>query len=121
MIPSQQVLYIGSYAPTNQPGILVCTFDYSTGDLTLRGSFAGIVNPSYLLVHPNGRWLYTVSETSQQKEGAPGAVWAVRLTREPWSMELINLRTSGGDWPCHLEINSTGQCGYWSPTMALEP
>ena len=125
MITSQQVLYIGSYAPADQPGILVCTFDDATGDLTVRGSFAGVVNPSYLIVHPNGRWLYTVSETSQQKEGTPGAVWALRFTREPWSMESINHQTSGGDLPCHLEINSTGQwllvSNYGSGTVSVLP
>ena len=83
MITSQQVLYVGSYAPADQPGIRVCTFDGATGDLTVRGSFAGVVNPSFLIIHPNGRWLYAVSETSQQKEGTPGAVWALRCTREP--------------------------------------
>jgi hypothetical protein len=46
MIPSQIVLYIGSYAPIDRPGIHACTFDDATGELTGRDSFAGIVNPS---------------------------------------------------------------------------
>jgi 6-phosphogluconolactonase len=54
---SQQVLYIGSYAPADQLGIHVCTFDKTTGELAVRDSFASIANPSFLLVHPNGRWL----------------------------------------------------------------
>src|SRR5437763_4560356 len=101
MITAQMVLYIGGYAPANQPGIHACTFDDATGELTVRDSFAGIVNPSYLLVHPNGRWLYAVSETSQQKEGTPGAVWALQCAREPWSMEPINHQPTGGDFACH--------------------
>jgi hypothetical protein len=32
--------------PPDQPGIHACTFDDATGELTVRGSFAGIVNPS---------------------------------------------------------------------------
>jgi 6-phosphogluconolactonase len=125
MISSQHVLYVGSYAPADQPGIHVCTFDDATGYLAARGSFAGVVNPSFLLVHPNGRWLYAVSETSQQKDGAPGAVWVLRCTREPWSMQPINHQLSGGDWPCHLEINSTGQwllvSNYGSGTVSVLP
>ena len=109
MITPQSVLYVGGYAPAAQPGIHACTFDDATGDLAVRDSFAGIVSPSYLPVHPNGHWLYVVSETSQQKEGASGAVWALRCTREPWSMEPINHQMNGGDLPCHLEINATGQ------------
>src|SRR5438067_11766495 len=53
-------------------------FDHATGDLTVRGSFAGVANPSFVVVHPNGHWLYAVSETNQQQEGVSGAVWAFR-------------------------------------------
>ena len=80
MITSQHVFYAGGYAAADQAGIHGCTLDDATDDLTARSSFAGIVNPSFLVVHPNGRWLYAVSETSQQQEGAPGAVWALRCT-----------------------------------------
>jgi len=125
VITSQHVLYAGSYAPADQPGIYVFTFDEATGDLTVRGSFAGVVNPSFLIGHPNGRWLYAVSETSQQKDDMPGTVWALRLTRELWGMELINHQMSGGDLPCHLEINSTGQwllvSNYGSGTVSVLP
>ncbi|HEY6408118.1 MAG TPA: lactonase family protein [Ktedonobacteraceae bacterium] len=125
MISSQLGLYVGGYAPADQPGIHACTFDEATGTLAARDSFAGIVNPSYVLVHPNGRWLYAVSETSQQQDGAPGAVWALSCTREPWRMEPINHRASGGDWPCHLEINASGQwllvSNYGSGTVSVFP
>ncbi len=125
MITSQQVLYIGGYAPADQTGIHACTLDDTTGDLTVRGSCAGVANPSFLVVHPNGRWLYAVSETSQQKDGAPGAVWALNCTREPWSIEPINHQMSGGDWPCHLDINATGQwllvSNYGSGTVSVLP
>ncbi len=118
-------MYIGGYATAEQPGIHACTFDDATGELSNRSSFAGIVNPSYLLVHPNGRWLYAVSETSQQQDGTPGMVWALQCTRDPWSIEPINHQMSGGDWPCHLEINATGQwllvSNYGSGTVSVLP
>jgi hypothetical protein len=44
MITSQHELYVGGYAPADQPGIHACSFDDATGELTVRGSFAGIVN-----------------------------------------------------------------------------
>jgi 6-phosphogluconolactonase len=125
MMTSQRVLYIGSYAPADQPGIHACTFDETSGELAEHSSFAGIVNPSYVLVHPNGRRLYAVSETSQRQDGAPGAVWALNCTREPWRMQPINSRASGGDWPCHLEMNATGQqllvSNYGSGTVSVLP
>ena len=90
MITSEHVLYIGSYAAADQLGIYACTFNDVTGDLTVRGSFVGVANPSFVVVHPNGHWLYAVSETNQQKEGVSGAVWAFRCKQEPWSIEPIN-------------------------------
>jgi 6-phosphogluconolactonase len=125
MIPSQHMLYVGGYAPADRAGIHGSIFDDATGELAVRGSFAGIVNPSFLSVHPNGRWLYAVSETSQQKEGTPGAVWALRCTDESCSIEPINHQLSGGDWPCHLEINATGQwllvSNYGSGSVGVLP
>jgi 6-phosphogluconolactonase len=125
MLPSQQVLYVSGYALADQTGIHACTFDENTGELVVHSSFAGIVNPSYVLVHPKGHLLYAVSETSQQQEGPPGAVWALRCTREPWSIETINHQLSGGDSPCHLEVNATWQwllvSNYGSGTVSVLP
>lgn len=107
---SQHLLYIGSYAAANQPGIYVFAFEDTTGELNTLGSFAGIANPSFLIVHPNGRWLYAVSETSLQGDGVPGAVWVFRcVPHEPWNIEPINHQASGGDAPCHLLIDPTGR------------
>ena len=64
MSTTQSVLYVGSYATADRPGIYACAFDDATGDLVVRGSLAGVANPSFLLTHQNGRWLYAVSETS---------------------------------------------------------
>ena len=109
MSTTQSLLYLGSYAPADRPGIYTCTFDEASGELKPRGAFAGIANPSFILVHPHGRWLYAVSETSPQKDGAPGAIWALRWSPEIWSTEPVNHQASGGDWPCHLEMDATGQ------------
>jgi 6-phosphogluconolactonase len=125
MNTSQMALYVGGYAAADQAGIHACTFDDASGELIVRYSFAGIANPSYVLVHPNERWLYAVSETSQQQDGAPGGVWALRSTREPWGMEPINHQASGGDLPCHLEIDANGQwllvSNYGSGTVSVLP
>ena len=125
MNTSQYVLYIGSYATADQPGIHACTFDNTTGELTLQSSFAGVANPSFVVVHPNGHWLYAVSETNQQQEGVSGAVWAFRCRHEPWSIEPINHQMSGGDSPCHLEIDADGRwllvSNYGSGTVGVLP
>ncbi|MGZ6353670.1 MAG: lactonase family protein [Ktedonobacteraceae bacterium] len=125
MITSRYVLYVGGYARADQDGIHGCIFDDVAGELTVRSSFAGIVNPSFLSTHPNGHWLYAASETSEQNDGMSGAVWAFRCTNEPWSIEPINNQLSGGDLPCHLDINAKGEwllvSNYGSGSVGVLP
>ena len=89
------------------------------------GSYASIVNPSFLLAHPNGRWLYAVSETGKESHGTPGEVWALKFERDPFSIEVINHRSSGGDWPCHLQFDGAHTClvttNYGSGSAAIYP
>jgi 6-phosphogluconolactonase len=105
----QPLLFVGGYAPATQQGLHAFRFDDATGALTARGSFTGIVNPSFLVAHPHRPWLYAVSETSQPNDGAPGAVWALRFEREPLTIQSVNHQPSGGDGPCHLQLDATGQ------------
>jgi 6-phosphogluconolactonase len=109
-MPSSSTIFFASgYASANQPGIHAFMLAETTGALTPYGSFAGILNPSYILIHPNGHWLYAVSETSQSGDGIPGGVCALGFEGEPFSLRLLNLQPSGGDWPCHLRLDATGQ------------
>jgi len=84
-----------------------------SGALTLCGSFAGIANPAFLVVHPNRRWLYSVSETSETREGGSSAVWALRFERAtetaPVVIQPLNAQSSGGGGPCHLRLDATGR------------
>lgn len=107
---SQLWLYISGYAAADQPGIRAFLFDTTTGSLSAGGSFAGILNPSFIVIHPNRRWLYAVSETSQHQEGRSGEVWALHLpTHALGEPREINHQPSGGDWPCNLAIDASGQ------------
>jgi len=105
----QSLLYVGSYASSDRPGIYAFAFDPVTGGLAELASCSGIINPSFLAVHPNQRWLYAVSETHHQHDGVPGAVWALHSAAELWSLTPINQQASGGDYPCHVVIDATGR------------
>jgi 6-phosphogluconolactonase len=101
-------IVVGSYAAADAPGIYGFEYDPGSGALTPRGSFAGIINPSFVIMHPNRRYLYAVSETNAG-DGAPGAVWALALQREPWALHPLNNQPSGGDAPCHLALDRAGR------------
>lgn len=108
-MPSSSLIFASGYAPANQPSIQAFMFNETNGVLDTHGSYAGILNPSFILVHPNGKWLYTVSEIGQGSDGVAGGVCALSFEREPSSMRLLNQQTTRGDSPCHLRLDATGQ------------
>lgn len=122
-----RALFVGSYAPSDEPGIHSFVLDESSGDLRLRGSFAGVRNPSYLAVHPDGDRLFAVGETGFGSDGIQGSVHGFRIDEEGGviSLAAVNQRSTAGDFPCHLDIDPTGRwlavANYGTGNAALFP
>jgi len=118
------LLLAGSYAPADRPGIFAFAFDPATGALAPRGAAGGVTNPSFLALHPSGRFLYAVGETSQG-DGQPGSVWAFALEREPFALRALGSQASGGSHPCHLHIDPGGRwlfvANYSSGSLQVLP
>jgi len=121
----QTFLLASGYSNADQAGIQAFLFDESAGVLTASGSFTGIKDPSFLILHPNRQWVYVVSETGQSSHGAFGEVWAFQFTREPFLLQPLNRQTSRGDWPCHLQLDGTGRwlitTNYGTGSAAIYP
>ena len=122
---TRSFLFVSGYASVEQPGILSFSFDESTGEIRQVGSYTGVNTPSFVIAHPNGKWLYAVSETGKDSHGVLGSVWSFRFIREPFSIQPINEQTSSGDWPCHLQLDATGSwliaTNYGTGNAALYP
>jgi 6-phosphogluconolactonase len=103
----KQALLIGGYAQAGEPGLQVAVFDEDNAALAAEYVFEAVPNPTFSVVHANGRWVYMVSETGSG-DGGEGHVVALALEREPWGLREINRQASGGDHPCHLAF-SVGQ------------
>lgn len=126
MTPTNQTLVLASgYSTAEQPGLQAFAFNESTGELTLRHSYTGINAPSFLVVHPNKQWIYAVSETGLSSHNVLGEVWALQFEPKSSVIKPINHQTSRGDWPCHLQIDRTGNwlitTNYGSGNAALYP
>ncbi len=121
----QQLFFVGGYAPADKPGIHCFRFDAATGALVSLCDFSGIENPSFLVVHPNGRWVYAVSEMGLGSNGRYGSVWALHFDRDALSFQELNHQTTKGDWPCHLQIDASGRwlaaSNYGTGNAALYP
>jgi 6-phosphogluconolactonase len=77
------------------------------------------VNPSFLAPHPNGRFLYAVSEESG------GSVSAYAIDPASGKLTLLNKVSSQGRGPCYATVDRTGKAvlvaNYNSGSFAVLP
>src|SRR5580692_1734679 len=87
----QYLAYVGTYtSKTTSKGIYAYRFDPEKGQLTAIGVAAESVDPSFLAVHPNGKYLYAVNEVGNFNGGATGAVSAFSIDGKTGALKLLN-------------------------------
>ena len=102
-------VYVGTYTRGTSEGIYLCRMDLSTGKLEAPALAAEAVNPSFLALHPNRRFLYAVGEMGSFAGKKAGAVSAFALDPATGKLGLLNQQASGGAGPCHLAVDRTGR------------
>ncbi len=102
-------VYIGTYTHGESEGIYVYRLDGASGELEYSSKIIGVENPSFLEIHPSGRYLYTVNELNEFEGKSSGAVTAFYIHKETGELSFLNQRASGGGAPCHLSADATGK------------
>jgi len=106
----EYLMYVGTY--TSNPkskGIYVYKFDANTGKATTMGVAAEVDNPSFLAIHQNRKYLYTVGELGDFQGQRSGAVSAFSIDAASGRLTLLNQVPSRGTSPCHLNVDKTGR------------
>jgi len=124
--PKRYFAYIGTYTEkTKSKGIYAFRFDDTSGKLSTLGAVAETSNPSFLALHPSGKYLYAVNETSEFGSEKSGAVSAFSIDRKTGKLTLLNQVASRGAGPCHISLDKTGHyvlvANYDSGTVAVFP
>ena len=102
--------YFGTYTNTGKSkGIYCYKLDLATGKLTSVGVTEGVKNPSFLAIHPSGKYLYAVSEVNDADGKPGGAVSAFALDRKTGELKPLNHQGSEGQGPCHVSTDKTGK------------
>jgi 6-phosphogluconolactonase len=105
----QYIAYVGTYtAKTSSKGIYAYRFDAEKGQLTSLGVVAETADPSFLAVHPNGKYLYAVNEISTFNGGAGGAVSAFSIAAKTGALKFLDQVPTRGAGPCHVAVDKTG-------------
>ena len=100
-------VFFGTYTSGNSPskGIYTGRLDLDRGALTGVALATASTDPSYLALHPGGRFLYAVNEVSDFEGNASGGVEAFAIEPSGTELRRVNQVASGGGAPCHLAVD----------------
>jgi 6-phosphogluconolactonase len=119
------LLYIGTYTNKGSEGIYVYNMDKSSGELEFLSVAKGINNPSFLAIHPEKHYLYSVNEVGNFGGKPSGAVSAFSIDQESGGLTYLNQQLSHGTSPCHISVDATGKfvlvANYGSGSVAVLP
>lgn len=119
------LVYIGTYTKDASKGIYCWRLETGSGKLTPLGLAGEAVNPSFLAIHPNQRFLYAVNEVSNVDGQKGGAVTAFAMDRKTGKLTMLNRVSSKGSGPCYVSVDKSGKAvmvaNYNSGSVALMP
>ena len=97
------LVYFGVYTDVenDSKGIYVADFDAATGEFGKPRLAVATDSPSFLEIHPSGKYVYAVGEND-------GFVSAFAV-QPKGALKLLNQVYSRGDGPCHVAIDKTGR------------
>jgi 6-phosphogluconolactonase len=110
-VVSAQIMYVWTYTnpQSKAKGIYAYRFDAKTGKLADMGLMAETPSPSFLALHPNGRFLYAINEVNTFQGKKAGSATSYAVDRTSGKLTQLNQVSTGGPGPCHLIVDATGK------------
>ena len=121
------IFYVGTYTEdgSQSKGIYAYRFDPDAAQITPLGLAAETTNPSFVALHPNGRFLYAVNEVGNYKGPNSGGVSAFAIDRATGQLTFLNEVPSRGADPCYITVDKTGKyvlvANYTGGSIAVFP
>ncbi len=105
-------VYFGTYSGGKSKGIYVGELDLKSGSLQNVTLAAETKNPSFLAIHPSGKFVYAVGEMDQFDGKKSGAVSAYARDVATGKLTLLNQQPSQGQGPCHIAVDAAGKFAF---------
>jgi 6-phosphogluconolactonase len=97
--------FVGTYTEkTDSKGIYAFDFDAETGHLSHKGVAAETLNPSWVAIHPNGKFAYAANEA-----GPKSTITAFAIDAKSAKLTQLNQLSALGADPCYLSFDKTGK------------
>lgn len=107
--PKEYFVYFGTYSRGASKGIYRARFDAATGKLSPAELAIEAADPSFLAIHPNGRFLYAVEENADTRRTPGRGVSAYALDAATGKLTHLNYQSAGGASPCHITVDPSGK------------
>jgi 6-phosphogluconolactonase len=96
-------LYVGTYTEGKpDKGIYIYRFDPSNSSVQQIATAKYVINPSFITVSANGKYIYACTETKMKKAGS---VSAFMLDRKSNQLKFLNKQNSLGENPVYLSLS----------------
>lgn len=111
-VMEEQFVFVGTYTRKEghvdgkAKGIYVLQWEEETGSLSLLDTIESLPNPSYITIHPNGKFLYAANELADGSEEVLGQVSAIAIDPVNRFYQALSNVSAMGDAPCHLTVLS---------------
>jgi 6-phosphogluconolactonase len=118
---TKYIAYVGNYTnKTDSKGIYDFRFDAATGKMSGL-ELAGVTkDPSWVVVHPSGKYLYAANEM-----GKSSTVSAFAIDHASGKLTFLNEQSALGEDPCHLSFDRSGKfllaANYTSGNVVVYP
>jgi 6-phosphogluconolactonase (cycloisomerase 2 family) len=109
--PGGYLFYVGTYTEegSKSKGIYAYRYDATTSEITPLGLAAETTNPSWVTLHPNGRFLYAVNGVGNYKGPNSGGVSAFSVDHATGKLTFLNEVASHGADPCYIIVDKAGK------------
>lgn len=100
-------VFLGSYnRDKTAESIQIFQLDTINGKLSKVTSATNVVNPSYLTLSPNGKYLYACTDT---KTPNAGSLSSFEFNPENKTLTFLNSQRSGGENPVYVSVHKSGK------------
>jgi 6-phosphogluconolactonase len=96
-------MFVGTYTSGKSDGIYVYSFNAQRGITKLVSKTTGVADPSYLVVSPDQKFVYSVNQTKGKPE-----ISAFSFDKTKGELKLLN-KQPANEGPCYITIDSTGK------------
>ena len=118
----RQFVFFGSYNwDKGSEAVYVYELDNETGKLTKVASSSDVINPGYITVSNDGKYVYASSDAKMPN----GTVSAFAFDADKKSLTFLNQQKTGGENPVYVNVDKSGKwlinATYNQPTISVFP